>query len=60
MDSKELARELIDDMEDLKEQLEVWIEKSRKAAAKRSRKMTSLLSHKMKLYRKLSVADCKK
>ena len=59
MESKKIAEELIDDMDALKGQLETWIEKSRKVSAKKARKMTSLMSAKMKEFRRLSVADCK-
>jgi hypothetical protein len=59
MKSVEIANDIREKMNDLDAELETWIVKGNKAAAKRARKKTIELEKLFKLFRKASVADSK-
>ena len=55
--SKETAADILAMTEELSKELNDWIEKGRKASAKRARKYTLDLEKKFKVFRKQSVMD---
>lgn len=59
MSSKETASDIIASVEELGKELLDWVDKGKKASAKRARKHTLDLEKKFKVFRKQSVIDSK-
>jgi Holliday junction resolvasome RuvABC DNA-binding subunit len=57
--SKEVAQNIMTLTQELNTELETWVSKGRKVAAKRARKLTLQLASEYKEFRHLSVAESK-